>query len=358
LPKSPRPRCFVAMAVGRADTDQLYDRIVQPILRGRGVTPVLISRRQSNDDLNDQIVGQLERADLATVDLTYARPSVYFEAGFAQRAVPVIYTVRADHLAAGQPEDLRVHFDLQMKPLLLWRSPTDQGFADSLQARLGSTFLRTWTRQRKDEQAREDEQSEFASLSLLDRLAAVRRGAIVLLTRAGFHSWVVGARLDGDKREPLECVQGSNYFEATRQVRKCIQVVSLAAFRRVSRLALKEAASPFISTHLGAYQDAKSTAARSLDVHHLLLALDGIPKTLIEGAFQSASPGEIAGHCRRPLLRSTDAAGKTGQPLTNVHYHFLSPIRCLSDLEDRLRPMLSLIHLKRGRRSTSNRPRG
>jgi hypothetical protein len=35
-----------------------------------------------------------------SADLRYARPSVYFEAGYAERSVPVIYTVRRDHFRA------------------------------------------------------------------------------------------------------------------------------------------------------------------------------------------------------------------------------------------------------------------
>ena len=86
------------MAFDHDDTDALFERGILPVLRRNGVSPVIINRRESNDDLNNQIVQELDSSDFCIADLTYTRPSVYFEAGYAQRSIPVIYTVRADHL--------------------------------------------------------------------------------------------------------------------------------------------------------------------------------------------------------------------------------------------------------------------
>jgi len=122
---SEKPTCFVAMAFGKEDTEKLYDNLMLPVLNKLNIRPVIINRQESNDDLNLQIIEELEKCDFAIADLTYARPSVYFEAGFAQRAVEVIYTVRADHLKNSQPDALRVHFDLQMKNLITWSGTDD-----------------------------------------------------------------------------------------------------------------------------------------------------------------------------------------------------------------------------------------
>jgi nucleoside 2-deoxyribosyltransferase len=85
------PLCFVAMAFGKKDTDSFYNYLLLPTLKRNNIRPVIINRRQSNDDLNIQIIEQLRLADICIVDLTYARPSVYFEAGVAQqRGIPVI----------------------------------------------------------------------------------------------------------------------------------------------------------------------------------------------------------------------------------------------------------------------------
>ena len=124
------------MAFDHADTDLLYEKQIEPVLRKNGVIPIIINRRQSNDDLNNQIIRQLKICDFCVADLTYTRPSVYFEAGFAERSVEVIYTARKDHLDRGAPEDRRVHFDLQMKPLITWSTATDRTFGIRLEKRL------------------------------------------------------------------------------------------------------------------------------------------------------------------------------------------------------------------------------
>lgn len=126
--------CFVAMAFGYKDTDKVYDHLIAPILRNKDVEPVRIDCIEFNDDIDDRIISELKRCDFAVADLTYARPSVYFEAGFAQRSVPIIYTCRKDHFSPSADDqfgNLRVHFDLQMKNIIPWSSSSDSKFAKS-----------------------------------------------------------------------------------------------------------------------------------------------------------------------------------------------------------------------------------
>ena len=113
------PVCFIAMAFGHKDTDDLYEKQLLPVLTRLGINAIRIDLMQSNDDINIQIIELLKSAHFCISDLTYARPSVYFEAGFAQHTIPVIYSVRRDHLDPGQPEDRRVHFDLHEAHYLL-----------------------------------------------------------------------------------------------------------------------------------------------------------------------------------------------------------------------------------------------
>jgi nucleoside 2-deoxyribosyltransferase len=177
------------MAFGHSDTDAFYDRLVSPVLRRNGVTPIVINRTLSNDDLNSQIIKQLTQADFSICDLTYARPSVYFEAGFAQRAGPVFYTVRKDHLQLGQPDDRRVHFDLQMKPLITWENATDVEFADRLERRLRASVLRTLGQDRAALEAVQNARNEFARLPLAQRVVIMRRVTIQALRAAAFDAW-------------------------------------------------------------------------------------------------------------------------------------------------------------------------
>jgi nucleoside 2-deoxyribosyltransferase len=82
-----------------------------------------VDRIEHNDDIDDRIIAEIEKADLVITDLTYARPSVYFEAGYAQRAIPVVYTVRGDHFRARDADphgNRQVHFDLKMRNIIAW----------------------------------------------------------------------------------------------------------------------------------------------------------------------------------------------------------------------------------------------
>src|SRR6267143_392191 len=93
-----RLKCFVAMAIGHEETDAVYDGLIAPTLRNKRVRPVRVDRIEHNEDIDDKIISEIETCDFMVADLTFARPSVYFEAGYAQRKVPVIYTGRKDHL--------------------------------------------------------------------------------------------------------------------------------------------------------------------------------------------------------------------------------------------------------------------
>src|ERR1039458_58856 len=181
------------MAFDHDDTDALYERSIRPVLVRNGVTPIIINRRESNDDLNLQIIASLDSADFCIADLTYTRPSVYFEAGYAQRAVPVVYTGRAEHLGHSQPDHLRFHFDLQMKPLLKWRAPDDSKFRAGLERRIRVTALRPWRRARDSDAAEASAREAFVSLALLRRLKAMRSEGVRAWRSAGFRKWEVYA---------------------------------------------------------------------------------------------------------------------------------------------------------------------
>ena len=94
-------KCFIASAFGHDDVDAIYDRCVIPILRKLSVTPLRVDRVEHNEDIDNKIFELLDSADFAIADLTYARPSVYYEAGYATgKSKPVIYIAKRDHFKA------------------------------------------------------------------------------------------------------------------------------------------------------------------------------------------------------------------------------------------------------------------
>lgn len=104
--------------------------------------PFRVDYHPSDDRIDAEIIGHLRRSRLVVADVTGERPSVYYEAGFAQGlGVPVIWccneswhTVVPEKVAANsaEPPDLkiffwkdRLHFDVRQFPHLFWREPSD-----------------------------------------------------------------------------------------------------------------------------------------------------------------------------------------------------------------------------------------
>ena len=82
-------RCFVAMAFDHKATDAIF-KILRKTLGPVGINAQRVDRIEHNDNIDTKIISEIEAARMVIADLTYARPSVYFEAGYAPRAIPVI----------------------------------------------------------------------------------------------------------------------------------------------------------------------------------------------------------------------------------------------------------------------------
>ncbi len=182
-------KCFIAMAFDHPDTEALYDRAIRPVLRAQRITAVRVDRSGRNDDIDDQIIEGLSLCDFVIADLTYARPSVYFEAGFAQgRGVPVIYTCRGDHFRQ-RPEDiagnLKVHFDLQMKPIIAWTAVPSATFLKRLAQRI-SRVTRPLMRDAEAIDRRDEQRAAFASLSLVTKIARLKQTYAAVMQRRRF----------------------------------------------------------------------------------------------------------------------------------------------------------------------------
>ena len=137
-------KCFVAMALSHEDSDAVYDKQIRPVAALKDVDARRVDRIPHNDDIDDKIIEEIKSADFVIADLTYARPSVYFEAGYAERAgTPVIYTCRGDHLTRGADDNLRVHFDLEHRNIIPWTDHADTEFPARLSARIDLVLAAT-----------------------------------------------------------------------------------------------------------------------------------------------------------------------------------------------------------------------
>lgn len=319
------------MAFGLEDTDVFFEELLKPVLRANDVIPVIINRRQSNDDLNAQIISQIELADFAVCDLTYARPSVYFEAGFAQRAVPVIYTVRADHLKRGQPDDLRVHFDLQMKPLVVWRTPQDRQFKQRFQARLRATVLREWKRQSAVNEALEQARTEFQHRSLEQRLVDARAAAIAQLRRQGFRDWEPGKK--GQLFTVADVRAGRYNFSRSEQVLDTrTMITTVSSFETLTKDQLDWL------TQLTLFpRSPEARAGRpcgSVETHHVVLVLRNVPSTRIDSAFRR--------FLRDPESGSYYIDEQEDERRHRTWWHFIAPITSQPEAASRVQRAISV----------------
>lgn len=198
-----RLRCFVAMRIGDRDTDAVYDRLIEPTIRRVGLTPRRIDRVMHNERIDQRILAELQAAHAVVADLTFARPSVYWEAGFAEaRGIPVVYTCKGDHFKP-RPDDeygnFRVHFDLQTKNIIRWTSAADGHFRRALEGRL-RYVLRPVLQEHAIAEARKREEELFAALPMDDRRRRVVDMAIREAHALGFRGELYDPEFFRDSR--------------------------------------------------------------------------------------------------------------------------------------------------------------
>jgi hypothetical protein len=122
------------MAFGHSDTDTIYDQYIKPFVTKCGFIPKRVDRILHNDYVDRKIIQEIDNAVVCIADLTYARQSVYFEAGYAQHKIPVLYTCRKDHFK-NIDDSLKVHFDLRQKNIIPWKNSKDRNFLSEFKKR-------------------------------------------------------------------------------------------------------------------------------------------------------------------------------------------------------------------------------
>jgi len=98
---------------------EVYENYIAPAVRETDHDPLLISEKEYNGDICDQIIAEIRRSKFLIADFTGNRGGVYYEAGFAYGlGKPVIMTCREDYL-----QD--VHFDINHNNLIVWKKGED-----------------------------------------------------------------------------------------------------------------------------------------------------------------------------------------------------------------------------------------
>ena len=131
-----RINCFVACAFGKNDVDEIYANSILKVLKELSIKPLRVDKINHNENIDRKIIELINSCDFCIADLTFARPSVYYEAGYVHGLhKEIVFTVRKDHLSPNGEDNKRVHFDLITKNIIDWERPSDL-FEEKLRERI------------------------------------------------------------------------------------------------------------------------------------------------------------------------------------------------------------------------------
>ncbi|MFH0893417.1 MAG: hypothetical protein V2A54_03185 [Bacteroidota bacterium] len=116
--------CFIACAFGRPDVDEIYNKSLKKVLKKLNINALRVDKINHNENIDKKIIELIKKCDFCIADLTYARPSVYYEAGYVHgMKKEVIFTARKDHFSSKKEDHLKIHFDLLTKNIISWKTP-------------------------------------------------------------------------------------------------------------------------------------------------------------------------------------------------------------------------------------------
>lgn len=282
-------RCFVALALGHKDVDAIYDNHIFPVLTSKklGIEPFRIDKKEHNDDLNVTIAKEIEKADIAIADLTYARPSVYWEAGFAQRSIPVIYTVRTDHLKEEQSdESLRVHFDLKMKNIIDWKSPSDPNFSKRLDARL-KYLLNPIKQMRAQDEKQEEDRKKFSSLSVSDRCVKIQSHFSSIFENANYQTFTLREinRYIDDFIVPAFCLIAAKMIKS-KVIYHAVLIGDILTKKQIHTITKPNLAEGLIP------KDIPKDRIRLIEEHYYFCSMKKFPLTRLTSLYPRLTPSE------------------------------------------------------------------
>jgi len=131
---------FVAIAFNKEMKD-LYDKIYSPLIKDKfNLNPILMTNEDPEEPVDIEILNQINLSKFVICDLTFARQSVYFEAGYAiAKGIKVIFTCRSDHNSDHKTFDsdkFKVHFDIRNRQITWWENEKFDTFKEELNQRI------------------------------------------------------------------------------------------------------------------------------------------------------------------------------------------------------------------------------
>lgn len=120
-------KVFVAMGF-KQDLLEAYENAIKPICYECGYQAFIVSDKEHNNDINDEIIAGIRTSKFVIVDFTYNNEGAYFEAGFAQGlGLPVIRCCKQEWFNGVDEKDEKnhLHFDIEHYNLIIWKDEDD-----------------------------------------------------------------------------------------------------------------------------------------------------------------------------------------------------------------------------------------
>ncbi len=176
-------KCFIACAFGHIDVENKY-AIIKSVLNSLNITALRVDKIDFNNKIDTKIIELIEECDFGIADLTYARPSVYYEAGRIHGlGREVIFTCRSDHFG-GNEDHIKIHFDLLTHNIIPWTSNKEQ-FEKVLKRRIQKVIVPVH-KANESKQKIIEEVRQFNNLSLIQKLTAIRAKTVETINNAKY----------------------------------------------------------------------------------------------------------------------------------------------------------------------------
>lgn len=135
-------KVFVAMGF-KKDLLHGYEYAIKPACKHFGFQASVVSDKEHNNDINDEIISGIKTSKFVIVDLTYNNSGAYFEAGFAQGlGLPVIRCCKESWFNETDKAGHRVnqlHFDIEHYNMIFWKDEKD--LETKLKNRISATII-------------------------------------------------------------------------------------------------------------------------------------------------------------------------------------------------------------------------
>ena len=323
-------KCFIASAFEKKDVDLIYEKVVQPVLRKKSIIPLRVDRVEHNDDIDDKILALIKECDFCIADLSYARPSVYYEAGRVHgMGKPVIFLARSDHFKHRENDELgnfRIHFDLQMKNIIKWAEPTAT-LKKQLESRI-NIISNPLLKVLSENEIIKESQATFSKLSQKEKFLKIVQPIENELIKMKF------------QLEEKSSYHRDNVLAIKKMSRSSILVWCLAeaSFTKKRLMEIRSINQINSWSFLSFFKKMNINTKKNITFHILCLSLRSIPDSRIEDALPHFFRQEKSG-----IYSYFRKSNSSYDSFNSIHIHFLDKIDSALSVQEKLKEHLPLI---------------